>query len=313
MAVTLTLRSPEIGVEVAPKFLPRPLPAGHRSVLITHAMWREHLWECVPGTVKGDRRDCAEIVDERTDLCTMVGATGAGCRRWLSYRWTSPGAYITRMFLLRKWGRDPWETGKSFASYLVILDAERKILWISDNLDAGEEGRFVDVEVPVGMYLPPGEYVFELWQRAGTVTGWAEIHCAAWEFQFWQASLDLTVDKVRVFPEEELIFSGKVLVKDAGAPDVDVTLYREGVIEGTVRTDAVGNYSLKVKAPAEVGTYTYHSECTVVDEPQELISPKVTVEVVERPPELPVPWWLIGLATVSATVASLSCVAVLAR
>jgi len=291
------LVSPELAVEVSPKLLPRPLPAGHRSVLITHAMWREHLYECFFGTVTGDRRDCTEKVDERTDLCTMVGATGAGCRRWLSYCWISPGAYITRMFLLRKWGRDWLETGKSFACYLVILDAERHILWMSHNLDAGEEGRFVDVEVPVGMYLPPGGYIFELLQKAGTFTGWAEIHCAAWEIQYWQALLSLDVDKKKVLPGEELTFSGKVLVKDAGAPGVDVFLYREGVTEGFVTTNAYGNYSLKVKAPTEVGTYKYHSECVVVDEPQTLSSPEVTVEVVEKKPPV-VPWYLLAAAGV---------------
>jgi len=288
MAVTLKLRSPEVGVEVAPvalpKFLPRPLPAGHKRILITHDMWREHEWECYPITAKGDRRDCTEAVNERTDLCTMVGASGAGCRRFLRYRWTSPGAYITRMFLLRKWGRDYWETGKSFLSQLCIYDEAGMLLWASLNLEAGEEGEFVDVEVPVGIFLPPGTYDFELRTEAGTLTGWAEIHCAAWEIQYWTASLSLDVDKEKATPGEELTFSGKVLVKDTGKPDVDVKLYRQGVVEGTATTDEDGNYSLKVKAPTEAGTYTYHSECTVADEPVALISPEITVKVV--PPEL---------------------------
>jgi len=264
-------------------------------------MWREHSWGCMPGTVTGDRRNCTETVDERTDLCTMIGATGAGCWRYLRYRWRSPGAYITRMFLLRKWGRDWAETGKLFLSQLCMYDEAGMLLWASGNLTAGEEGRFVDVEVPVGLYLPPGEYDFELRTEAGTVTGWAELHCAAWEIQYWQASLSLAVDKEKVLPGEELTFSGKVLVKDAGQAGVDVFLYRGETVEGTGVTGADGSYSIKVTAPTEIGTYKYHTRCVVVDEPQELASPEVTVEVVEKKPPA-VPWALLAAVGVFATI-----------
>jgi len=295
---TIELTSPEVAVEVTRRYLPRPLPAGHKSILISHTMWEDTTLQEAPY----DRRieDCTEPVDERTDLCSICGANGPRSIRRLRHSMTSPGMYITRQFVLTRFYADVYAIGATFHIDLRVY-VNGEVVW-GTTFAPEWTGPFSDNEFPIGIYAPPGATVmFELVQTVGTVAGWAEGHCAAWEIQYWQASLSLSVDKEKVLPGEELTFSGRLLVKEVGQAGIDVFLYRGETVEATATTAADGSYSIKVKAPTEIGTYKYHTRCVVVDEPQELGSPEVTVEVVEKKPPV-VPWHLLAVVGVFAAI-----------